>query len=328
MIDLPCYDPREAAAVSRLATRLPVPFNIAGIDVEAVMPGWTTPRLPADYCRAVMRPRGHRIRVAVDSTLLPAVAVQHWPEIAALPPGDGLREILFEIVFRDLAIKVEQWCGHRPTWSSAETTEVFLYAFEILRLERPNDVVGLVEFDGSGLQWIADCCSALPVACAALDDLPVCLVLLVERISLISTDLHQLALGDVILLDTTPVGNDGIITVLLCLSGDPCFRASICNGRLTVLSAVDCMMDRPDLLPPETFDSIDLPVDVDAGRLTMPLRQLRELAIGQVLDLGFDATTNISLRVNGQIVATGELVRIAERTGVRVLDLRLARAER
>ncbi|MDA9543160.1 hypothetical protein ACM43_01000 [Bradyrhizobium sp. CCBAU 45321] len=275
-----------------------------------------------------MRPRGHRICVAVDSALLPAVAVQRWPEITALPLGDGLREILFDIVFRDLAIKVEQWCGHRPTWSSAETTEVFPYAIEILRLERPNDVVGLVEFDGSGLQWIADCCSALPVACAALDDLPVCLVLLVERISLISTDLHQLALGDVILLDTTPVGNDGIITVLLCLSGDPCFRASICNGRLTVLSAVDCMMDRPDLLPPETFDSIDLLVDVHAGRLTMPLSQLRELAIGQVLDLGFDATTNISLRVNGQIVATGELVRIAERTGVRVLDLRLTRAER
>nr|WP_256464823.1 MULTISPECIES: FliM/FliN family flagellar motor switch protein [unclassified Bradyrhizobium] len=87
-------------------------------------------------------------------------------------------------------------------------------------------------------------------------------------------------------------------------------------------------MDRPDPLAPETFDSIDLPVDVDAGRLTMSLRQLRELAIGQVLDLGFDATTNISLRVNGQVVATGELVRIAERTGVRVLDLRLARAER
>ncbi|MBB4383584.1 FliM/FliN family flagellar motor switch protein [Bradyrhizobium sp. SBR1B] len=328
MIDLPCYGPREAAAVSRLAIRLPVSFNIAGIDAEAVMPGSAPPRLPAAYCRAVMRPRGHGIRVAVDSTLLPAAAVQHWPEITALSPGDGLREILFDIVFRDLAIKVEQWCGHRPTWSSAESPGTFPYAFEILRLERPNDVLGLVEFDGGGLQWIADCCSGLSVVSAALDDLPLSLVLLVERVSLILADLHQLALGDVILLDTTPVCNDGIITVLVCLSGDPCFRASICNDRLTVLSAVDFMMDRPDLLPPETFDNIELPVDVDAGRLTMPLRQLRELAVGQVLDLGFDATTNISLRVNGQVVATGELVRIAERTGVRVLDLRLARAER
>ncbi|MGY3614193.1 FliM/FliN family flagellar motor switch protein [Bradyrhizobium sp. USDA 10063] len=328
MIDLPCYGLREAAAVSSLATRLPVPFNIAGIDVKAVMPGSTPPRLPADYCRAVMRPRGHRIRVALDSTLLPAVAVKHWPEISALPPGDGLREILFDIVLRDLAIQLEQWCGHRPTWSSAESAVAFPHALEILRLERPNDILGLAEFDDRGLQWIVDCCSALPVVCAALDDLSLSLDLLVARISLILTDLHQLAAGDVILLDTTPVGCDGVMTVLLCLPGGPRFRASIFNGCLTVLSAVDCMMDRPDPLPPETFDSIDLPVDVDAGRLTMPLRRLRELAIGQVLDLGFDATTNISLRVNGQVVATGELVRIAERTGVRVLDLRLARAER
>ncbi|RZN13432.1 MULTISPECIES: FliM/FliN family flagellar motor switch protein [unclassified Bradyrhizobium] len=328
MIDLPCYGPREAAAVSRLATRLPVLFNIAGIDVEAVMPGSTPPRLPADYCRAVMRPSGHGIRVAVDSTLLPPAAVQHWPEITALPPGDGLREILFDIVFRDLAIQVEQWCGHRPIWSSAESTEAFPYAFEILRLERPGDILGLVEFDGGGLQWMADCCSTLPVVYAVLDDLPVSLDLLVAPISLILTDLHQLASGDVVLLDTTPVDHDGVMTVLLCLSGGPSFRASIFDGRLAILSTADCMMDRPDPLPPETFDSIDLPVDVDAGRLTMPLRQLRELAVGQVLDLGFDATTNISLRVNGQVVATGELVRIAERTGVRVLDLRLARAER
>ncbi|RTE88304.1 MULTISPECIES: FliM/FliN family flagellar motor switch protein [Bradyrhizobium] len=327
MIDLPCYGQCEAAALSDLAKRLPVPFNIAGVDVEAVMPGSRPPRLPADYCQALMRPRGHRIRVTVDSTLLPAAAVQHWPEITALPPGDGLREILFDIVFRDVAIQVDQWCGHRPIWSSAEGTEAFPYAFEILRLERPGDILGLVEFDVGGLQWIADCCSRLPVVCAVLDDLFLSLDLVVARISLILADLHQLASDDVVLLDTSPVGHDGVMSVLLCLSGSPCFRASIVNGRLAILSAVDCMMDRPDPLPPETFDSIDLPVDVAAGRLTMPLRQIRELAVGQVLDLGYDATTNISLRVNGQVVATGELVRIADRTGVRVHDLRLARAE-
>ena len=87
-------------------------------------------------------------------------------------------------------------------------------------------------------------------------------------------------------------------------------------------------MDKPEFLPPESLDSLNLTVDVDVGRLTMPLGQLRELAVGQVIDLGFDATTSVSLRVNGQVVATGELVRIAERTGVRLLDLRLPRAER
>ncbi|WP_445222849.1 type III secretion system cytoplasmic ring protein SctQ (plasmid) [Bradyrhizobium sp. Pa8] len=328
MIDLPCYGPREAAAVSRLATRLPVSFTLAGIKVEAVMSDSALPRLAADYYWGVTRPRGHDIRVAFDSTLLAPIAVKHWPEITALPLDDGLRELLFDVVLRDLAIEVEQWCGQRPIWSSTEITEPFPYAIKILRLDRPNDLLGLVEFNGDGLEWIADCCSTLPVVRAELDELPLFLDLLIARIDLILADLQQLARGDVILLDTPPVADDGTMTILLCLSGSSRFRASLMNGRLTILSVVDSIMDGLDPLPPQTFDSINLAVDVEVGRLTMPLTQLRELSVGQVLDLGFDATTNVNLRVNGQVVATGELVRIAERTGVRVLDLRLPRAGR
>lgn len=327
MIDLPCYSPREAAAVSRFATRLPISFTLAGINVEAVISGSALPRLPAHYYWAATRPRGHDIRVAIDSTLLPPTAVKHWPEITALPLDAGLRELLFDVVLRDLAIQVEQWCGQRPIWSPSDITTTLPYAIKILRVDRPNDLLGLAEFNAAGLEWVADCCSTLPIAFADLDELPIFLDLPIARVNLMLGDLQQLARGDVILLDTSPVADDGAMNVLLCVSGSSRFRASLQNGRLTVLSAVDSIMDKPDPLPPETFDSINLAVDVDVGRLTMPLRQLRELSVGQVLDLGFDATANVSLRVNGQVVATGDLVRIAERTGVRVQDMRLPRAE-
>ncbi|MDK1389342.1 FliM/FliN family flagellar motor switch protein [Sinorhizobium sp. 7-81] len=327
MIDLPCYLPREASDVSRLATRLPVAFNLAGINVEAMMPGSALPPLPPDYYRAVMRVCGHNIRVAVDSSLLPPMAVKHWPDVTALPLNDPLRELLFDIVLRDVAVQVERWCGRRPIWSTSEITEALSHAFKIVRQDVPGDLLGLVEFDAGGLHWIADCCSALPVVHAVVDHICLSLSLLIARINLNLADLQQLAPGDVILLDNTPVSPDGAMTVLLFCSDNPRFRASILNGLLTVLAAVDPVMDRPDSLPPETLDSINLPVDVDVGQLTMPLRQVRELAVGQVLDLGFDATANVSLRINGQVVATGELVRIAERTGVRVVDMRLPRAE-
>ena len=62
------------------------------------------------------------------------------------------------------------------------------------------------------------------------------------------------------------------------------------------------------------------------GRLVLPLSRLRELAPGQVLDLGLDVTTAVTLRINGQVVAEGELVQIAERTGVRIRDVHLARS--
>ncbi|GLS30836.1 type III secretion protein Q [Mesorhizobium albiziae] len=327
MIDLPCYSPREAAAISRLAARLPAVFSLAGLDVAAVMPGSTLPDVPVDYRRVMIRLRGHNFRIAIDSMLLPPIAVTHWPDITTLPLDDGLREILFDIVLRDVGIQVERWCGQRPIWSSSEITGALPYAIRLVRLDGPDKLLGLVEFDAGGLEWIAGCCGALPVVCAVLDDLAISLDLRVARVNLTLAELQALARGDVILLDVSPVAYDGAMNVLLCFSGSSRFRASIMDGRLAVLSAVDRMMDRPDSLPPETFDGIDLPVDVDVGQLTMSLKQLRELAVGQVLDLGFDATTNITLRVNGQAVAAGELVRIADRTGVRILDMRLERAE-
>ncbi|MES0139396.1 type III secretion system cytoplasmic ring protein SctQ [Mesorhizobium sp. M0016] len=328
MIDLPCYSSREAAAVSLLAARLPAAFSLTGIDVAAVMPDSTPPRVPVDCRQFMIRINGHDFRVSIDPTLLPSRAVRHWPDMTTLPLDDGLREILFDIVLRDIAVQVERWCGERPIWSSSEINGVLPYAIGLVRLEGPNKLLGLVEFGAGGLEWVTDCCcDALPVVCTVLDDLAFSLDLRVARVTLTFAELQALAPGDVILLDASPVAHDGAMTVLLCLSGYLRFRAAIMDGRLAVLSVVDHMMDKPDPLPPEIFDSIDLPVDVDVGRLTMSFRQLRELAVGQVLDLGFDATTNVALRVNGRVVAAGELVRIADRTGVRVIDMRLQRGE-
>ncbi|WP_173514812.1 type III secretion system cytoplasmic ring protein SctQ [Sinorhizobium psoraleae] len=296
--------------------------------MAALLPGSKLPDVSADYRRVMMRLDGHNIRIAIDSMLLPPIAVTHWRDITTLPTDDGLREILFDIVLRDVGTQVERWCGQRPIWSSSEITAALPHAIRLVRRDGPDKLLGLVEFDAGGLEWIAGCCSALPVVYAVPDDLAISLDLTVARVSLSLAELDALTRGDVILLDVPPVANEGAMSVLLCFSGSSQFRASIMDGRLTVLSAVDRMMDRPDSLPPETFDGIDLPVDVHVGRLTMSLKQVRELAVGQILDLGFDATTTITLRVNGQTVAAGELVRIADRTGVRILDMRLERAER
>lgn len=327
VIELPCYSRREAAAVSQIAARLPVAFSLGSLKVQAVMSESGRARPPADSYTLVMSARGHNIRLVLGAALVPQMAVEHWPQITALPPGHGLTEILFDIVLQDLAREVERWCGQRPSWSCSDMTQS-PHAFKIIRQERPNDLVGLVECDAGGLQWIADCCSALPVRHAVLDDLPLVLDMRISRISLALADLQLLAQGDVVLLDHSPVGQDGAMSVVMYSSDTPRFCASILDRRLCVRSVVDCSMDAADSLPPESFDSMNLVVDVDAGRLTMPLRQLRELAVGQVLDLGFDATSNVCLRVNGQIIASGELVRIAERIGIRLLELRLPRAER
>lgn len=328
MIDLPSYSQTEANAISQLAARLPINFSLGGTRLQAMMSVQGSRRIPADSYTVAMHGPSGDFRLALASTLLPQMAVAHWPEITALPPRCELAEILFDIVLKDVAVEVEHWCGQRPTWSFAHLAESHRYAFKIVRSERPHDLVCSVECDAAGVEWIAQRCSALPATRAALDDVPLVIDLRIDRINLALADLEGAAQGDVILLDHPAVDRDGEIALVLHICDSPRFRASIFNGRLSVLSATDYSMDTPDQLPPDSFDSVNLIVDVDIGRLTMPLRHLRELAVGQVLDLGFDATSNVSLRVNGQVVATGELVRIAERTGVRLLDLRSPRVER
>lgn len=86
-------------------------------------------------------------------------------------------------------------------------------------------------------------------------------------------------------------------------------------------------MDNPAPPPVASIDDVPLVIDCDVGRVSLTIARLRELSVGQVLDLGLDATSRVSLRLNGQVIATGELVRIAERTGVRITDVLLSRAK-
>ncbi|MFH0303557.1 hypothetical protein AAFX91_41975, partial [Bradyrhizobium sp. 31Argb] len=218
MIDLPPYDGRDAAAISRIASRLPLAFSLAGIEVQAVMSDSAHRHIPAPSYIVVMSVHGHKIRLALGAVLLPQLAIERWPEITTLPPGHGLGEILFDIVLQDLAIEVERWCGQRPTWSCSDVAAPRPYAFKVVRLERPNDLVGLVEVDGAGLQWVADCCFDLPVVAAALNELPLLLDVRIAPISLALAEIQRLAHGDVILLENQSVGNDGAMTVVAHLS--------------------------------------------------------------------------------------------------------------
>jgi type III secretion protein Q len=327
VIDLPICEPAAAAALTQLATRLPAAFSIAGIPVAAAMPGRLPPQLPGHYRRLDARLDGRTIRVTIDPLLLPPAAIANWPEITALPAEDALRDILFDLVLRDLALQVEGWCGRRPDWSACGSEEGLPYAILLNRLDADDAAIGRVELDIGGLGWLAAQCAQLPVHLASVEDLPIGLPLRLAGFALSAAELRVLAAGDVVLLDDDPVDRDGILTILLPVAGGLTFRATIEAGRLSLVSVVDCAMSEPDALPPTSLDDMSLPVDLNVGRLSLPLGRLRELAVGQVLDLGFDATTNVSLAVNGQVIAIGELVRLAERTGVRILELRLARGE-
>ncbi|MDE0658277.1 MAG: FliM/FliN family flagellar motor switch protein [Gammaproteobacteria bacterium] len=85
-------------------------------------------------------------------------------------------------------------------------------------------------------------------------------------------------------------------------------------------------------LPATPVAETTAPLDVDtlpvklvfvAGETEVPLRQLQDMAPGYVFDLREPVDGHVEVRANGRPVARGELVEIAGRVGVRILECHL-----
>ena len=66
---------------------------------------------------------------------------------------------------------------------------------------------------------------------------------------------------------------------------------------------------------------IPLNVRIEVGRIQMPLERLLNLAPGQVLELGLHINEGISCMIGDKKIASGELVKLGETIGVRLVDV-------
>ncbi|PVZ12538.1 MULTISPECIES: type III secretion system cytoplasmic ring protein SctQ [unclassified Pseudomonas] len=137
------------------------------------------------------------------------------------------------------------------------------------------------------------------------------------HVPLTLAELRSLRAGDVVMLDHTQ-------------------PALHCAGRTARLKRVDTrwllagaltsgmetpMSDTPALAGPDAaLDELDLTLTCQVGRLDLTLGQLRELGEGSVLALDSRADDGVELVVNGRRIGHGQLVRIGEGLGVRVLS--------
>jgi len=73
---------------------------------------------------------------------------------------------------------------------------------------------------------------------------------------------------------------------------------------------------------PKPISVADLPITVvvEVGRLQMTVRKLLELQTGDLLELDLDPDNAVDLVVNGNVIGKGELLKIGETLGVRILD--------
>lgn len=83
-------------------------------------------------------------------------------------------------------------------------------------------------------------------------------------------------------------------------------------------------MKKMELIPNETTIAIEeLPIDltVEVGRLRMTAKALMDLNPGNLIEINVHPEQGVDLVVNGKKVGRGELIRIGETLGVRILSL-------
>ncbi|WFP65777.1 MULTISPECIES: type III secretion system cytoplasmic ring protein SctQ [unclassified Mesorhizobium] len=77
----------------------------------------------------------------------------------------------------------------------------------------------------------------------------------------------------------------------------------------------------PDTLEESTLDELSVALAFEIGRTAMPLGEVRQLAPGAIVSLADVAEATVDILANGRRVGRGEIVRIGESLGVRIVRM-------
>ncbi len=150
-------------------------------------------------------------------------------------------------------------------------------------------------------------------------------------------DLTQIKQGDFLILDSCSVvpGQDGG-QVTLTTKNVPLFRGVLQRDKIKILEyplfqKVEPAMDIDDDLdavtqseetsPVEKMGNIPISLKIEVGQVRMTLAKLMELQPGSTLELNVDPEEGVDLVVNGKCIGKGELLRLGETLGVRIVEI-------
>ena len=162
--------------------------------------------------------------------------------------------------------------------------------------------------------------------------------------------------GDFVLLDRCTFNpEEGKGSVILRLGDEPIFRGRFKQGSIKISDYPlfeEVQMEEeskeeeegvPDILldeemnldapssrgrasggfvsaPKQDVDSLPVHLTVEVGRVRMSVKELRQLSPGNTLELGVAPEQGVDLLVNGKKMGRGELIRMGETLGIRILS--------
>ncbi|HZY20517.1 MAG TPA: type III secretion system cytoplasmic ring protein SctQ [Ramlibacter sp.] len=267
---------------------------------------------------------------------LPAAAARGWiaarfPSLDAGELSDELAAAVLETACGDL-LAMLSGLQRGPAQLLALTRDPVAldapHAFDVeLRQDAGQVVRGSLATGSLGLMLVAGLLARTPPVTNALDadSLPVQLRAEIGGTWLPPEELRSLRIGDAVLLEDVFLTPDGH----LCLTHEGgAMRVRRDGAALVVTEAFTpkgSTMPSTPTAPagdqPLAADQLPLRLAFDLGERQLTLGELRGLQVGQSIDLARPLSSAVSLRVNGALVGTGELVEIDGRLGVTITSL-------
>jgi type III secretion protein Q len=259
-------------------------------------------------------------------------------ELPRLP--QPYRDAAFEAALNDVLTAIET-AGHGPVrieqarQAPAEPTPERSHHFGLAMTDGDVTMWGTLFADSLGLMALAGAAADWRAAVGPLGvaDIPARLRAEIGRATLSPGEIASLRTGDAVLLQRCWIDDEGSL-LLGCAGGALRVRGQ--ESGLVVTRPFKTEEEYPmdeefedehgdagELADeaPVALHAVPVRLQFDLGERTMPLAEVCELQLGQVLDLGRPLSHVVNIRANGALVGTGELIEIGGRIAVSIASL-------
>ena len=314
------YDPALLALHNQLHRRRRAwQGRCAGQNVRV---SWAAEPQPLDAAREVLLLLGRapvRLRLsaaALEQVLVPLALKFDVQLLPALP-----RALLLELAVLDLIERLEPLLAQPLQLLEAPQDQqpyALHLALELTFANQPAMHAQLDLSEGAAVlvaQWLDQHAQLEP---DPLPDLRQTLAVVAGQQHLSLGELRSLRPGDVLMLEPGP-------GLLLELAGRLQARCQYQGEVLRLQEALQAPLlhmenTMTDVDAAAALDDLPLKLVCQVGSLELTLAQLRELGAGSLLQLNTPGVDNVDLMVNGRRVGQGQLVKIGDGLGVRLLS--------
>lgn len=338
----PSIDPETAQQLDLIATRLPAgQFAFAGAALRfKLTPLSGQIRKLNEPFQITLEWGGGQVHLITARAMLPMLYAHRFPQARLDVLPEELALAALQLSLTELTSQLEQLSGRRVRLVRAGPAEAksllpapYRYSVSLDSEVARDGIDGVIAADAAGLGLLALLARRQPAQPRPKDlSTPVALHLEVGEMKIALSKLRTIAVNDVLLPDT----NVDAMAPVVRLRADA--RRSVCaklNEHSLVIESIlqeersmSASSDKPAAPAVGAalagLDAIEVRLGFDLGDKTLTFGELAALQPGQVLTLDASLPRLVAIRANGSLIGRGELVQVADRVGVRVMELAVA----